>query len=190
VSLRFLPAAGRHPSPWKNGGGSTTEIAVFPAAAGLDDFDWRVSMAEVAASGPFSAFEGIDRTLCLLSGAGVTLRVGDREVGLGAASHVCRFPGDVATASELHDGPIADLNVMSRRGRFTHCLERFRLVGRAELASAPFTLVMAREGGLHVASGAVDLVLAAGDAALLEGAPGRITAPAPAEAFVVRFDRA
>ena len=29
--------------PWKNGGGETTEIAVSPPGAGLDDFDWRVA---------------------------------------------------------------------------------------------------------------------------------------------------
>jgi environmental stress-induced protein Ves len=58
--------------PWKNGGGQTTEIAVS-AGASLADFDWRVSIAEINADGPFSAFAGVDRTLVLLSGAGVRL---------------------------------------------------------------------------------------------------------------------
>jgi environmental stress-induced protein Ves len=53
---------------WKNGGGSTTEIAVAPMGASLDDFDWRVSMARVASDGPFSEFAGIDRTLDILKG--------------------------------------------------------------------------------------------------------------------------
>jgi environmental stress-induced protein Ves len=46
--------------PWKNGGGETTEIAVFPDGAGLSDFDWRVSMARVDGDGPFSSFPGIE----------------------------------------------------------------------------------------------------------------------------------
>jgi hypothetical protein len=33
------------PSPWKNGGGSTREIACWPQGAGMDSFGWRVSVA-------------------------------------------------------------------------------------------------------------------------------------------------
>ena len=42
--------------PWKNGGGITHEVIRVPADP--EDFRWRVSMAEVAASGPFSRFTG------------------------------------------------------------------------------------------------------------------------------------
>ena len=52
--------------PWKNGGGVTSELARSPQA---DEFDWRLSVAEVATDGPFSQFPGIDRLLVLLSGA-------------------------------------------------------------------------------------------------------------------------
>ena len=61
----LIPFANLEPVSWKNGGGSTTEIAVFPPDAGFDDFDWRVSLATVAADGPFSAFPGIERTLAM-----------------------------------------------------------------------------------------------------------------------------
>ncbi len=61
--------------PWKNGGGETVEIAVFPPGAGVDDFDWRISMATVASDGPFSIFPGIDRTLSILDGAGLSLKM-------------------------------------------------------------------------------------------------------------------
>ncbi len=59
--------------PWKNGGGHTTEIAAFPAGAGLASFVWRVSIADVLQDGPFSPFPGIDRTLVLLEGEGMRL---------------------------------------------------------------------------------------------------------------------
>lgn len=62
---------------WKNGGGSTTEIAIEPANASLEDFDWRISMAVVASDGPFSSFPGIDRTLTVIQGNGLILTVGD-----------------------------------------------------------------------------------------------------------------
>lgn len=187
MSLRFLPAAARRPAPWKNGGGSTTEVAVFPPGADLDAFDWRVSLAEVATSGPFSVFPGIDRTLCLLSGAGVTLGMADAEASLTPVAPVCRFPGDLATSAGLHAGPISDLNVMSRRERFAHTLERFRLVRDAELVSAAFTLVLALDGGLRVATADEEVQLSPGDAALLEGAPGRLSATEAADVFVVRL---
>ena len=107
--------------PWKNGGGTTTEIALSPEGAGLDAFDWRVSMAEVASDGPFSLFPGIDRTLTVLAGEGMELRIEGREpVMLGQGSDPVAFPGDVPTSAVLKKGPIRDLNVMTRRGRFRH----------------------------------------------------------------------
>ena len=61
----LIPYAGLESAPWKNGGGSTTEIAIAPPGAGLDDFDWRISLATISEDGPFSVFPGIDRTLIL-----------------------------------------------------------------------------------------------------------------------------
>ena len=52
--------------PWKNGYGSTTELAVEPPDAALDRFDWRVSVAELRGSGPFSTFPGYDRIIVQL----------------------------------------------------------------------------------------------------------------------------
>ena len=59
----LIPYAGLEPAPWKNGGGSTTEIAIAPLGATVDKFDWRISLATIANSGPFSVFPGVDRTL-------------------------------------------------------------------------------------------------------------------------------
>ena len=64
--MQILYARDRVVSPWKNGGGTTTEVAAFPPGAPLENFGWRVSIAQVARSGPFSLFPGIDRTLALL----------------------------------------------------------------------------------------------------------------------------
>ena len=74
MPLTVLRAADHRTMPWKNGGGSTTEIAAAPDGAGIDAFDWRVSMAVVAADGPFSEFPGIDRTLSILDGSGLILK--------------------------------------------------------------------------------------------------------------------
>lgn len=39
-----------------------------PDGAGLDDFAWRVSLAELREPGAFSAYPGVSRTLLLLEG--------------------------------------------------------------------------------------------------------------------------
>jgi environmental stress-induced protein Ves len=119
--------------PWKNGGGETLEIAVFPSNAPGGEFDWRISMATVAADGPFSRFPGIDRTLTVIDGDAIELFVeGVPPVLLDQAAAPYSFPGDVQTSGRLRDGPIADLNVMVRRG-LAHAVTR---LDAAELARA------------------------------------------------------
>lgn len=120
--------------PWKNGGGSTIEVAVAPEGAGLDDFDWRISMAVVAADGPFSVFPGIDRTLAILDGNGLDLHGLPRgAVRLQRASAPFAFPADVAVSATLVEGQITDLNVMTRRGRVRSRVRPVR--GRAEIGA-------------------------------------------------------
>ncbi|WLE60026.1 HutD family protein [Burkholderia plantarii] len=103
-------------APWKNGGGVTREIAAEPPGASLDTFAWRVSVADVAQPGPFSRFPGVDRTLVLLSGAGMTLVDGNgaRQV-LAASLDRLAFAGETPLAAELADGPTRDFNLMTRR---------------------------------------------------------------------------
>ena len=103
--------------PWKNGGGVTREVAIWPPAAALDAFDWRISIADVAQGGPFSTFPGVDRVLTVIQGAGLELAVeGLATTILDAVAPPFAFPGDAACAAKLHDGPIRDLNLMVRRG--------------------------------------------------------------------------
>jgi hypothetical protein len=101
--------------PWRNGGGVTHEIASSPAEAGLDAFDWRISMAEVEGGGPFSAFEGIDRTIILIEGEWMALTVDGRRHRFGLHEPFS-FDGGSETLCEV-PGPSRDLNVMTRRGR-------------------------------------------------------------------------
>lgn len=105
--------------PWKNGGGRTREIASWPPGAGLDDFLWRISVARIETSGPFSAFAGVDRVITLLDGPGVVLRGGfpEGEHALAEPLAPFAFPGDAAVDCEMRGAASEDLNVMSRRGR-------------------------------------------------------------------------
>ncbi|WP_427185178.1 HutD family protein [Bordetella bronchialis] len=116
VPFRLADVAAR---PWKNGGGTTREIACWPPGAGLDDFLWRISVARIDAGGPFSRFAGVDRVITLLSGDGVLLRGGfpGGEHALTRPLAPFAFPGDVDVDCALQGGPSEDFNVMSRRGR-------------------------------------------------------------------------
>jgi environmental stress-induced protein Ves len=106
--------------PWKNGGGTTAEVAAFPEGSGFETFGWRISMADVASDGPFSLFPGIDRTLIVVEGNGIELDVEGIVYPLDRTSSKLSFSGDDITTGRLLSGPIRDLNVMTRRGRFRH----------------------------------------------------------------------
>lgn len=110
--------------PWKNRGGTTAEIAVSPEGAGFEAFEWRLSMADVGTNGPFSSFSGIDRTLVLIEGRGLELTVDGVTCRLDRVASLLAFAGESITAARLTGGPIRDLNVMTRRGRYEHQVEK------------------------------------------------------------------
>ena len=107
-------------TPWKNGGGSTREIACWPPESGLNDFGWRVSIATIAAPGPFSVFDGVDRHIMLLDGDGVRLRSQDGAIDhrLDTPCQPFAFSGDAAIACTLLGSESSDFNVMTRRGQW------------------------------------------------------------------------
>jgi hypothetical protein len=136
--MKVLRASDYKRMPWKNGGGETAEIAVFPHGAAFSEFGWRISMATVAVDGPFSAFPGVDRTLTILSGTGMELAIDGRApTTLDPQSVPLAFPADVATSARLTGGIVVDLNVMTRRDAFTHHVERLSLphIGRRNEAT-------------------------------------------------------
>ena len=109
------------PRPWKNGAGLTRDIALSPASADAnDDFDWRISVAEIERDAPFSAFPGVDRCIVLLQGAGMVLREasGAWVRRLDRPLQPFDFAGEATLAARLIDGTSHDLNVMTRRARW------------------------------------------------------------------------
>ncbi|GBH27962.1 HutD/Ves family protein [Burkholderia vietnamiensis] len=140
-------------SPWKNGGGVTREIAAYPPGAALDAFAWRVSVADVGAGGPFSRFDGVDRTLVLLSGAGMT------RAEAGGARHVldtplarADFAGEAAIDATLHAGATRDFNLMTRRSAARATLAVWR-AGTHRVEPADTVLLFCAAGALEVAIG-------------------------------------
>ena len=143
----LIPYAGLSPVPWKNGGGSTTQIAVFPPDAGFEDFDWRVSLATIAEDGAFSEFPGVERTLALVDGHGMTLEIDERPVLLTRADPVAAFDGESRVVAKLNRGPSTDFNVMTRIERCYHQFGRRVLSGESRfIARAPVTVLFLAEG--------------------------------------------
>ena len=158
--------------PWKNGLGSTTELLIDPPGASLaDGFLWRLSMAAVADSGPFSRFPGIDRTLLLLAGNGLELDHGGHgRAWLRGPLEPVAFDGGWPTQGRLLDGPCRDFNVMSDRARVRHEVRVLRS-GTIPLPEAPTLLLYAARGAATVTGGPDGPVrLEAGELLAVEGA--------------------
>ncbi|SKA29789.1 HutD/Ves family protein [Consotaella salsifontis] len=187
--MTILASARYRRMPWKNGGGETAEIAVFPPNAGLEEFGWRISMAHVATDGLFSAFPGIDRTLTVIEGDGIVLDFEGKvtTARLTAADAPFAFAGDVAAECRLLAGPITDLNVMTRRAAFQHHVRRLRLDGAQALEKGETTIVFALTP-LAVRSDAEAETLAPRDALILDGDVILEPVAASGEALLIEID--
>lgn len=119
TSVRHLTAADYRTTAWRNGNGRTTEIAVSPDGAGVeDDFDWRVSTADVTADGPFSSFPGYQRSLSLLRGGGLYLDCGrEGDIELREPFKPVSFSGDSEITSRLLGAAVRDLNLIYKRDK-------------------------------------------------------------------------
>ncbi|QCB48631.1 HutD family protein [Hydrogenophaga sp. PAMC20947] len=141
-------------TPWKNGGGTTREILCLPPGASMDNFDWRISIATIEQSGPFSAFPGIDRVIMLLDGAGVRLRAGEINHCLDTSGQPFAFSGDLSLDCELLGGPSTDFNVMSRRNSLR---AEVQVVTEArQIPPSAQGLLMATRGAWHLQAKAHD----------------------------------
>ena len=161
--------------PWKNGLGTTREIAIDPPGASMTDaaFRWRLSIADVGQSGPFSAFPGIDRTIMVIKGKGMVLSVAGRPPRrLDKCFVPYEFSGDAATECELIDGPIQDFNLMVNRSLLSARTE-VRELSRAETiplaVDACILHLLAGDAGLRW--GSAEEQSSAGDTIMLSGGP-------------------
>jgi environmental stress-induced protein Ves len=111
AALQIIRKSSFTATPWKNGGGITHEAMRVPASG--DPFRWRVSVAHIDASGPFSDFAEYNRKMVLLRGAGIELRfAAGAHKTLRQVGDLVEFDGALTTHCELLNGPCADLNLM------------------------------------------------------------------------------
>ena len=104
--------------PWRNGGGITRTVATG-GGAHARDWDWRVSVADIAQNGPFSVFPKVDRHLTLIEGGGIVLHGVSGSMRLASVGDGVAFPGEQVLNVELIDGPVRVWNLMTRRGEAT-----------------------------------------------------------------------
>jgi uncharacterized protein len=165
---RLLKPADYVRMPWKNGGGHTIQIASYPEGAGVGAFDWRVSVADVAADGPFSQFPGVDRTIALLAGAGMRLDGGGHAVELRAPYEPYAFGGDDPIVCTLFGGAVRDFNLMVRRERARGDLTVVREAG-ARIPPARWRVCYVAAGALEcLVPGLPPLAVAADHAVIVE----------------------
>lgn len=202
MGVRLLAAERRHTTPWRNGAGTTTQVAAGSQPSAGEDLGWRISIATIAASGPFSDYAGVDRVITLLRasvpdpGGSLALVVDGRANSLERfVPHA--FSGDSDVSAVLRGGQKRALNVMTRRAIWEADVD----------VSAPLTSSLPLSGGppghptvVVVLDGSADLVGSNGtvtlgdlDAAALSGSEPLWVVPredsdhGPARLAVVRL---
>lgn len=182
--MKIVPFAALQAVPWKNGLGITREIAVEPTGASMDDFLWRVSIADVDTASPFSRFPGIDRTIVLLEGDGFTMTLdGEHEHALTSPCVPFAFAGEATVEVALAGGATRDFNLMVRRGSMRGAIDVARGPATLTLDGDAVLLYLA-EGEGRVEDATVERTIHAGDS--VRGV-GTITLTAGATALVVRI---
>jgi environmental stress-induced protein Ves len=128
--------------PWRNGRGVTLEIGREPSAG--EDFAWRLSLADIARSGDFSAYPGYRRALVLVAGNRLQLRFkGHGNACLDPRKRGTRFDGAWQTYCAIPKGRCTDLSLIVRRGSAAR---------RAAVVRAPRILRVKSTGRLAFAS--------------------------------------
>jgi len=195
--LQIVRKASFTATPWKNGGGITHEAIRVPASG--EPFRWRVSVAHIDASGPFSDFAGYRRNMVLLQGAGIALNFADgKQRVLRRIGEVVQFDGALSTHCELLGGPCVDLNLMVSKSMGDVPVRVAQLDVPLPVAASchDSTLVFAIDGAVVLAGdGGESVTLEPWDLAVLSHLPGQayrlasLDSSTPASAFLAILTR-
>jgi environmental stress-induced protein Ves len=159
-SLRCFSIDALSREAWKNGGGWTRTVASQETGQLLR---WRVSLADITAAGPFSRFDGLDRTAVMVRGAGLCLSGEAESWQFDGPGSFAQFPGELALHCNVTGVPTQLWNVMVRRGQ---AQANLLIVedDAVDLPPAPDVLVLALRGRFElIQPGANPLVLHANE---------------------------
>lgn len=147
--LQVLRAGDYPRMPWKNGGGFTEEIT-RDDGEGLEGFGWRLSIADIEASGGFSAFAGYQRVITVLQGEGMRLLVDGQASRLLLPFDAFAFNGASQVSCTLLGGAIRDFNLIYAPLRYQARLQWLEAATRL-YSSASVILLFAAASGVEVA---------------------------------------
>ena len=120
-------------APWKNGGGTTLDIAG-------ENGVWRFTRTPIAEPGPFSDYAGFDRLQMLMAGRGLVLETPNGEIDVRRPFKPVRFAGELPIVSRLEAGPVEVINLIGARNAVQIDLDTLDAGERGTL-----------EPGIHVA---------------------------------------
>jgi environmental stress-induced protein Ves len=108
-------------SPWKNGKGVTYEIGRGWLGHSADPdgvYHWRLSVAEITEAADFSAFDGYERFLGVIEGAGIMMSLpGEAAPRSIPCFGSVVFNGALAVRARPMNGPTRDINLMVLRAQ-------------------------------------------------------------------------
>lgn len=165
--VQVLQARGYPRMAWKNGGGFTEEIA-RDQGQGLDGFGWRLSIADIQASGAFSSFAGYQRIITVLQGDGMRLLVDGQPSRPLLPFDGFAFDGASEVDCQLIGGPIRDFNLIYAPQRYRARLQWLEGFNRVH-TSASTVLLFAGSQAVDVKAGQQALQLGLHDCLQLEG---------------------
>lgn len=146
--LQWLRAKDYPRMPWKNGGGFTEEIT-RDAGDGLEGFGWRLSIADIEASGGFSSFAGYQRIITVLQGDGMRLTVDGEPSRPLLPFDAYAFSGESQVSCTLVGGAIRDFNLIYAPARYRARLQWFN-GGSRLFTAASSVLVFSAQAELQV----------------------------------------
>lgn len=157
LRLQWLDPGRYRRTPWKNGGGTTVDIA---GEATSQAEVWRFGRTPIAAAGPFSDYAGFDRLQVLVAGSGLVLGTPDGEIDVRQPFRPVRFAGETPIVSRLENGPVEVVNLIGRRTAVRLGL-RVLEAGQTMVLAAGTHIVYAADRPVTVAVGDADRPLAA-----------------------------
>ena len=101
--------------PWKNGGGTATDVATDSTGGEV----WRFGRTAIPVPGPFSDYTGYDRVQVVIGGRGLVLDGPNGEIDLRTPFKVVRYKGELPLVSRLESGPVEVVNLIGLRAKVT-----------------------------------------------------------------------
>jgi environmental stress-induced protein Ves len=164
LRLTPLPPGDYRRTPWKNGGGTTTDIAGASDEAGEV---WRFGRTPIVAAGPFSDYAGFDRLQVVVAGRGLVLQTPTGAIDVRTPFRPVRFAGETPIVSRLVNGPVEVVNLIGRRAAVRLDL-RIAAEGQAMAMAPGIHLVYAADGPARLELAGQAMALAADHALRLD----------------------